>query len=77
MINCTITSPEKTTRYGKLSGITLPAASGQAQILPGHAETFMLVKKGNIVLRQPGQKEVMQIPSAVFYIKNNKAVFVL
>lgn len=78
MINCTITSPTKTISYNKLQSITLPASLGQMQILPGHAESFILLQKGNIVLERPDKSsEVIQIVAGECYVKNDAMVVIL
>ena len=55
MINCTITSPTKTTIYENVRSIILPAFYGKMQILPGHVESFILLRKGDISLRFPDE----------------------
>jgi len=78
MINCTITSPKKTTVYKNVQNITLPALSGQMQILSGHAESFILLQKGNIVLQQTGkERETIQNAGGECYIKDNTVTIIL
>ena len=78
MINCTITSPKKTIVYKNVLDITLPALSGQMQILPGHAESFILLREGNISLRQLNKKsEIIQNINGECYIKNDVVTIIL
>jgi len=72
MLRCTITSPEKTTVYKNIASITLPGISGEIQIWPGHAETFILLQAGNVTLRQATTKEErIQITSGECHVKND------
>lgn len=78
MINCTITSPKKTTVYKNVRSITLPAFSGQMQILPGHAESFILLQKGDISLLQLNKlSEIIQIMNGECYVKNDVVKVIL
>ncbi len=78
MINCTITSPKKTTVYKNVRSITLPAFSGQMQILPGHAESFILLQKGDISLLQLNKlSEIIQIINGECYVKNDVVKVIL
>jgi F0F1-type ATP synthase epsilon subunit len=78
MINCVITSPKKTTVYKNVRSIMLPAFSGQMQILSGHAESFILLQKGDISLRQLNkQSEIIQIMNGECYIKNDVVTIIL
>ncbi len=78
MIYCIITSPEKTTVYKNIKSITLPAFRGITQILPNHAEAFMILKKGNIILKQLNKKDNnVQIASGECYVKDNVVKIIL
>lgn len=79
MINCVIiTSEAKKVVYDGLRSILLPAYSGQMQILPGHAESFVVLKKGGLILRQSNrQDKTIQITKGEFYFKDNRAVIIL
>ena len=54
MLSCKIISGQGTEEYGNIEKAMLPGLSGQIQILPGHAETFLLFTKGDITLIQKG-----------------------
>ena len=62
-----------------MSSIMLPAFSSQMQILAGHAESFVLLQKGNIFfLRQLSkQNEVIQTMGGECYIKDDLVVIIL
>jgi len=78
MIDCTITSQKETTIYRNVQSIKLPALSGKMQILPGHAESFVLMRVGNIFLQQSDkQDKIIQIKNGEFYIKNDKVTIIL
>lgn len=75
---CTITSPQKTTSYKNIESITLPSFFGQMQILDNHAESFILLQKGDIYLQQSNkQNKIIQIISGECHIKNNIVTIVL
>ncbi|HDL74974.1 MAG TPA: hypothetical protein ENH06_01140 [bacterium] len=78
MINCIITSFKKTIVYKNVQNIILPAFSGQMQILPGHAESFILLRKGNIFLRQLNKEdEIIQNINGECHIKNDVVTIIL
>ncbi len=80
MINCAIRASDKTIVYKNLAAVTLPAFFGQMQVLPDHAEAFVLLKKGDIVLQkaQARQKQDnIQILSGECYIKDNTVDIIL
>ncbi|NCF75061.1 MAG: hypothetical protein GWO87_01060 [Xanthomonadaceae bacterium] len=78
MINCIITSPKKTTVYKDIQSVTLPSFYGQTQILPGHAEYFLLLNKGNIILQQSRErKKIIQTPSGECCVKNDNIIIII
>jgi len=78
MLVCTITSPANTETYKNLKSVTLPAFSGHAQILPGHAESFLILKKGDISLKQENdQNKKIQIDGGECHIKNDTIAVIL
>jgi F0F1-type ATP synthase epsilon subunit len=77
-INCAIATPEKMTNYQSLASLVLPADSGEMQVLPGHAECFVLLQKGEIVLHhQSGEKNVLAIDGGECHIENNLVQIIL
>ncbi|HHE76430.1 MAG TPA: hypothetical protein ENL27_00355 [Candidatus Parcubacteria bacterium] len=79
MLSCTISSLKKTVQYYHVNSVVLPAVRGQMQILPGHAETFVLLKKGTIVIEKEdaGGKEQLEIKEGQCYIKDNHLLIIL
>ncbi len=79
MITCQITSIDNSTSYNNLQSITLPANKGELEILTGHAEAFVLLKTGNIILeKQTGSKEEIKVDTdGGCYIKDNKVNIIL
>ena len=78
MLDCKIISPTKAKFFKELKSITLPAWHEQAQILPSHAEAFILLKKGQIALElADGSKRFVEIQKGGFYIKDDQAVVIL
>ena len=78
MIECVITSPKKTAVYKNLESVALPAFYGRMQILPGHAESFVVLREGFILLRQPGGKtDSVEISGGECHIKDNRALVIL
>ena len=78
MIVCKITSPKQTVTYKDIQSITFPALSGQIQILPGHAEAFILLQEGDVILQRSDKKsEVVQITSGECHVKDNVATVIL
>ena len=72
MINCIITSPIETSNYDELQSIVIPTSSGQMQVLENHAETFVLLKKGNITLQKNNKEEKrIQVNEGSCHIKDN------
>ena len=78
MINCTISSPEKTIEYKDIKSATLPAYFGKLQILPGHGESFISLGKGNILLQQANEN-VITVPvlGGECHVRNDVVVVVL
>jgi len=51
MITCIITSRKQIIVYRYVQSVGLPAFYGYMQILPMHAESFVLLRKGEISIR--------------------------
>jgi F0F1-type ATP synthase epsilon subunit len=78
-MECRIISPKETRQHQGLSAITLPALSGRMEVLPNHAESFVVLGKGEVVLKG-GDKEIVEkviISKGLFYIKDNRALLIL
>ncbi|OIO33505.1 MAG: hypothetical protein COZ49_00040 [Candidatus Yonathbacteria bacterium CG_4_10_14_3_um_filter_47_65] len=71
-ITCVILSTQKARTYEALHSVLLPALSGQMQILPRHAEVFVLLGPGTIVLESlDGTRESIPVENGESYIRND------
>ena len=79
MLKCTITSKEGTKDYKNLKSVLLPGLVGQIQILPGHAETFVLLKSGHVVLlnAESGLEEKIQISDGECTVRKDNITIIL
>lgn len=50
-----IISPQDKKSFAELKSIILPAFAGELQVLPGHAESFIMLKQGEIILQGQGK----------------------
>ena len=78
MLDCVIVSPSKKEEYQNLQSLTLPAFLGTLQVLPKHTGTFLVLQKGDLVLKKSSE-EIKKIPisEAECYIKDDKVIVVL
>ena len=74
-----ISSPTKNIIYNNLKKVTLPSVSGELQILPNYAETFLIIKKGIIffINSENIQKKITLDSEAQCYIKNNQITILI
>lgn len=78
MLSCIVTSANEMVRYDKVHSVTVPSVSGSAQILPGHAEAFIALTKGNITLNiSQRPREVMAIIRGECYVRDSAVVIIL
>jgi len=77
-MDCKIITPQRIFVYNKLKSVLLPAESGQVQILPFHAEIFILLKAGEIVLGySENKKKRVAIKSGLAYFRDNFLTIIL
>ena len=79
-INCTVTSPRNTTVYKNVERIVLPVESGQSEILPGYAESFIMLCAGELIIIRESAKsnrENIPIQGGELHIKDDQAVIIL
>ncbi|MCD6284033.1 hypothetical protein J7J12_02135 [bacterium] len=69
-ITCFIISFKKIKIYKGVKIVTLPGVVGKMQVLLNHAESFILLKKGKIIIKNT-KKKVINISKGLCYIKNN------
>ena len=75
-MKCSIVSSEEKQEFNNVESVTLPAFSGEMQILPDHAESFVSLRKGKIIL-EAGQTKTLPIEGGMCHIKNNTVVVLL
>ena len=75
-MRCIIVSSENKQEFEKVQSITLPAFLGELQILPDHAESFIALHQGKIILES---EKVSNIPieNGICHIKDNIATIIL
>ncbi len=77
-LQCQIISPQKTIIYKNLIKIKLPTYQGIMEVLPFHAETFVLLNSGEITLiNENDKKKIVKIVSGECHIENNELVIIL
>ena len=80
MISCKIISLEKLKEYPNTRSIILPVENGEVEILPGHSESFFLIKGDNnkkiVITNRQGRKENILAKDGIFYIRDDDALIV-
>jgi len=77
-MECSIISPKKIEKRTELKSIILPAFWGRMEVLPGHAESFIVLTEGEIIFKtQNSQEEKLFIKKGLFYTKDNKSLIIL
>ncbi len=77
-MNCKITSAQVSENYSDLDSVILPGLTGQVQILPGHAEIFLLLGKGNIILtKDGGQIKTLSVAGGECHVSNDSVNIIL
>lgn len=74
-MNCSIISSQDKKEFYEIKSITLPALSGELQILPDHAESFIILKKGDVVLKN-NKRNTLPVEGGVCHIKDNAVVII-
>lgn len=78
MLTCRIVSPQRTQYVERLTKITIPAYRGEMQILTGHAETFVSVLPGDVVLHEAaGSVDRIPILGGQCHVSGNAVVIIL
>lgn len=75
-MHCIILSPESKQEFEGVQSIILPAFSGELQILPNHAESFISLRQGEIIL-ESGKPKVIPVEGGIGEIKNNIVTIIL
>lgn len=75
MIEIRLYAPDKTTTIKDVDSVLMPTASGQIQILPGHADIFTLAN-GNITIKTGERTRDLDLGSSeIFFSKNILRIF--
>jgi len=77
-LQCVISTAEKTTPYDGLRSVSLPAASGLMQILPGHAEGFVVIGEGDLILKHADDHiETFRIGASECHIREDQVLIII
>lgn len=78
MIQCKILSLENTTIYKEVKSIELPALRGKMQILQDHAESFIALNSGNLVIKSVDEDDkILKISGGECHVKDNNVIIIL
>ncbi len=77
MFDCTITSAEYTEKHNDLQSLIVPAHSGRLQILSGHAESFILLMSGELVLESSQGRKIVSIGGGACHVGNDEVKIIL
>lgn len=72
-----VVSQEKELLSGKVDSITLPTASGEITILPGHVTLFSQVKLGMMTIRRANDEQLLVVSDGFLNIAPNNEVVVM
>lgn len=75
-MQCLIVSSESKQEFRKIKSITLPAFSGELQILPGHAESFIILRQGEIIL-ESNTVQNLPVKDGVCNVENDIVTIIL
>lgn len=74
-MQCAIISSKDKQEFKDITSITLPAFSGEMQILPNHAESFIVLQKGPVVLEGHPTNAVL-IEGGICHVKDNTVIVI-
>lgn len=75
-MQCIIVSSKNKQKFKKVQSITLPAFSGELQVLPDHAESFIALRQGKIILKSD-KVNTIPIENGICDIKDNIVTIIL
>lgn len=75
-MRCLIVSTENKQEFEKTRSIALPGFSGELQILPGHAESFIALRQGKIILENE-KINTIPIEGGICHIKDDVATIIM
>jgi len=74
-MRCRIIFQHKKEEFPKVTSVVLPAFAGEMEVLPGHAEAFIKLRAGTVVLRNRTENSI-DISSGVCYINNDEVLII-
>ncbi len=78
MLQCIITSVRETKTYDHLLKVTLPAVTGEMQVLTNHADCFASLVGGEINMTGENQEQnKFKIDSGVCYVNDNQVLILI
>ena len=78
VLECQILTEKKVLFSGQSQYITLPAANGMMQVLPGHAESFVVLQAGEIVVvTKIGKVRSFTVPGGLGYVRDDQVVVLI
>lgn len=75
-MQCIIITTENKQQFDQVQSITLPAFGGELQILPEHAESFIALRRGTVVLENKKTNAVVPLEGGICYFKDNFATII-
>jgi len=77
-LRCTVADGGRTLFTGETTDVVLPGAAGVVEVLPGHAECFVALGKGEIVIAVgEDEEEVHQANGGVAHVRDDRVVVLL
>lgn len=74
-MQCLIVSPTESSRLQDVTSVTLPAQSGEMEVLPGHAEAFLLLTEGVVRLQMAnGESREQKIAGGECHVRRDEVV---
>jgi len=74
MLNCQLVSFKNREEIKFVRSLTLPAFNGEVQILPRHAECFLLLKSGKVLINTGEETREFQIKSGFCFLRNDQVI---
>lgn len=74
---CKITAPDKNKVFNNVTSVSLPSQKGRLQILPNHAESFILLDEGKLAIESQSGNKNISIPEGVCYVKGEEVLIIL
>lgn len=77
MISCKIVSAQSNKAFEDLDSVTLPAKDGEMEVLPGHAEAFIKLSTGEVILIKSNREKIsVPVLQAVCFVKDDSVVII-